>query len=99
MANNGQAEEAIQFYYRALDLNPAYIRARYREPFPRSWWSRVLIQHNSCVVGLTLAYLVSIFGWVFLVPYEAVLLNLFYSDMRRRSHIFSMRWFCKIVMV
>ncbi|KAG2153762.1 uncharacterized protein EDB93DRAFT_213618 [Suillus bovinus] len=29
MANNGQAEEAIQFYYRALDLNPAYIRARF----------------------------------------------------------------------
>jgi len=36
MANNGQAEEAIQFYYRALDLNPAYIRARYRKHFPRS---------------------------------------------------------------
>ncbi|KAG1865776.1 hypothetical protein DFJ58DRAFT_770165 [Suillus subalutaceus] len=29
MANNGQAEEALQFYYRALDLNPAYIRARF----------------------------------------------------------------------
>ncbi|KAH7911999.1 hypothetical protein BJ138DRAFT_851603 [Hygrophoropsis aurantiaca] len=29
MANNGQAEEALQYYYRALDLNPAYIRARY----------------------------------------------------------------------
>ncbi|OJA18614.1 hypothetical protein AZE42_01769 [Rhizopogon vesiculosus] len=29
MANNGQAEEAIQFYHRALDLNPAYIRARF----------------------------------------------------------------------
>ncbi|KIJ67979.1 hypothetical protein HYDPIDRAFT_83728 [Hydnomerulius pinastri MD-312] len=29
MANNGQAEEALQYYYRALDLNPAYIRARF----------------------------------------------------------------------
>jgi len=29
MANNGQAEEALQYYYRALELNPAYIRARF----------------------------------------------------------------------
>ncbi|KAF5393239.1 hypothetical protein D9757_000747 [Collybiopsis confluens] len=28
MANSGQAAEALQYYYRALDLNPAYIRAR-----------------------------------------------------------------------
>jgi len=29
MANSGHAEEALEFYYRALDLNPVYIRARY----------------------------------------------------------------------
>jgi len=29
MANSGRAEEALEFYYRALDLNPVYIRARY----------------------------------------------------------------------
>lgn len=28
MANSGQAEEAVQYYYRALELNPGYIRAR-----------------------------------------------------------------------
>jgi len=29
MANSGRAEEALQFYYRALELNPGYIRARF----------------------------------------------------------------------
>ncbi|EPQ57698.1 hypothetical protein GLOTRDRAFT_16305, partial [Gloeophyllum trabeum ATCC 11539] len=29
LANNGRPEEALQFYYRALELNPAYIRARF----------------------------------------------------------------------
>ncbi|TDL25903.1 TPR-like protein [Rickenella mellea] len=29
LANSGSAEEALQFYYRALELNPAYIRARF----------------------------------------------------------------------
>jgi len=29
MANSGQAEEALQYYYRALQLNPGYIRARF----------------------------------------------------------------------
>jgi len=29
LANSGKAEEALQFYYGALSLNPAYIRARY----------------------------------------------------------------------
>ncbi|KAJ8469165.1 hypothetical protein ONZ45_g16981 [Pleurotus djamor] len=29
MANSGHAEEALQYYYRALELNPVYIRARY----------------------------------------------------------------------
>jgi peroxin-5 len=29
MANHGQAEEALQYYHRALELNPAYIRARF----------------------------------------------------------------------
>lgn len=28
MANSGRAEEALEYYYRALDLNPAYVRAR-----------------------------------------------------------------------
>jgi peroxin-5 len=28
MANKGRAEEALPYYYRALELNPAYIRAR-----------------------------------------------------------------------
>lgn len=28
MANSGRAEEALDYYYRALELNPAYIRAR-----------------------------------------------------------------------
>lgn len=28
LANSGSAEEALQYYYRALELNPAYIRAR-----------------------------------------------------------------------
>lgn len=28
MANSGRAEEALEYYYRALELNPAYIRAR-----------------------------------------------------------------------
>jgi peroxin-5 len=30
MANSGRADEALQYYYRALELNPAYIRARSR---------------------------------------------------------------------
>lgn len=29
MANSGRAEEALQYYYRALELNPGYIRARF----------------------------------------------------------------------
>ncbi|KAF8639560.1 hypothetical protein AX17_001462 [Amanita inopinata Kibby_2008] len=29
MANNGRAGEALQYYYRALELNPGYIRARF----------------------------------------------------------------------
>jgi len=29
MANSGRADEALQYYYRALELNPAYIRARF----------------------------------------------------------------------
>ncbi|KAJ7859731.1 hypothetical protein B0H13DRAFT_2356024 [Mycena leptocephala] len=29
MANSGRAEEALQYYYRALELNPVYIRARF----------------------------------------------------------------------
>ncbi|KAF7979849.1 hypothetical protein HWV62_40599 [Athelia sp. TMB] len=29
LANSGKAEDALQFYYGALALNPAYIRARY----------------------------------------------------------------------
>ncbi|KAF8628859.1 hypothetical protein AX15_003652 [Amanita polypyramis BW_CC] len=29
MANSGHAEEALQYYYKALELNPGYIRARY----------------------------------------------------------------------
>ncbi|PCH43796.1 TPR-like protein [Wolfiporia cocos MD-104 SS10] len=29
MANSGQPEQALQYYYRALELNPGYIRARY----------------------------------------------------------------------
>jgi peroxin-5 len=29
MANSGHADEALQYYYRALELNPAYIRARF----------------------------------------------------------------------
>ncbi|KAF8839469.1 TPR-like protein [Paxillus ammoniavirescens] len=29
MANKGRAEEALPYYYRALELNPAYIRARF----------------------------------------------------------------------
>ncbi|KAH0827397.1 hypothetical protein J3R83DRAFT_4052 [Lanmaoa asiatica] len=29
MANNGQAADALEYYFRALDLNPAYIRARF----------------------------------------------------------------------
>ncbi len=29
MANSGSAEEALQYYYRALELNPVYIRARF----------------------------------------------------------------------
>lgn len=28
MANNGQAADALGYYLKALDLNPAYIRAR-----------------------------------------------------------------------
>ncbi|KAF8348320.1 hypothetical protein F5887DRAFT_953120 [Amanita rubescens] len=29
MANSGHAEEALRYYYRALELNPGYIRARF----------------------------------------------------------------------
>jgi len=29
MANSGQADQALEYYYRALALNPAYIRARF----------------------------------------------------------------------
>ncbi|KIL65954.1 hypothetical protein M378DRAFT_76152 [Amanita muscaria Koide BX008] len=29
MANSGRAEEALEYYYKALELNPGYIRARY----------------------------------------------------------------------
>lgn len=29
MANSGKPQEAIEYYYRALQLNPAYIRARF----------------------------------------------------------------------
>ncbi|KAF8973114.1 hypothetical protein BDZ97DRAFT_1779464 [Flammula alnicola] len=29
MANSGRAEEALNYYYRALELNPGYIRARF----------------------------------------------------------------------
>lgn len=33
MANSGKAEEALDYYYRALELNPGYIRARYAPVF------------------------------------------------------------------
>lgn len=29
LANSGRADDALQYYYRALELNPAYIRARF----------------------------------------------------------------------
>lgn len=29
LANSGRPEEALQYYYRAIELNPAYIRARF----------------------------------------------------------------------
>ncbi|KAI0695451.1 hypothetical protein BC835DRAFT_1306007 [Cytidiella melzeri] len=29
LANNGQASDALQYYYKALELNPSYIRARF----------------------------------------------------------------------
>ncbi|KAF9051151.1 TPR-like protein [Hymenopellis radicata] len=29
MANNGHAEEALDYYYRALEMNPSYVRARF----------------------------------------------------------------------
>jgi len=29
ISNSGRADEALQYYYRALELNPAYIRARF----------------------------------------------------------------------
>lgn len=29
LANNGRAQEALDYYYRALELNPSYIRARF----------------------------------------------------------------------
>ncbi|KAF8919851.1 hypothetical protein CPB85DRAFT_1275653 [Mucidula mucida] len=29
MANNGHAEEALNYYYRALEMNPSYVRARF----------------------------------------------------------------------
>lgn len=29
MANSGHAGDALQYYYRALELNPGYIRARF----------------------------------------------------------------------
>ncbi|KAG7446285.1 TPR-like protein [Guyanagaster necrorhizus] len=29
MANSGHAEDALQYYYRALEMNPTYIRARF----------------------------------------------------------------------
>jgi peroxin-5 len=29
LANGGRAEEALPYYYRALEINPAYIRARF----------------------------------------------------------------------
>jgi hypothetical protein len=28
MANSGHPEDAVEYYYRALELNPGYIRAR-----------------------------------------------------------------------
>jgi peroxin-5 len=28
LANGGRADEALPYYYRALEINPAYIRAR-----------------------------------------------------------------------
>jgi tetratricopeptide (TPR) repeat protein len=32
LANGGRAEEALSYYYRALEINPAYIRARCDTP-------------------------------------------------------------------
>jgi len=29
VANSGRPEEALHYYYKALELNPGYIRARY----------------------------------------------------------------------
>lgn len=29
MANSGHAGEALEYYFKALELNPGYIRARY----------------------------------------------------------------------
>ena len=28
LANGGRADEALSYYYRALEINPSYIRAR-----------------------------------------------------------------------
>jgi len=56
MANSGRAEAALDYYYRALELNPGYIRARY--VFFSCFEFKTLIQY----AGLTWEFRVSIFG-------------------------------------
>lgn len=54
MANSGGAENALEYYYRALELNPGYIRAR---------WVEILHMHFTPSItrlDLTLVYPVSI---------------------------------------
>ena len=37
LANGGRADEALSYYYKALEINPSYIRAR---------WDTVLVQNQ-----------------------------------------------------
>ena len=68
LANSGRADEALWYYYRALELNPSYIRARCVDPGPVTYMTdrtatsfnlgiscinmKVMVSEHTFIVGL-----------------------------------------------
>jgi peroxin-5 len=86
MANSGRAEEAVQYYLRALELNPAYIRARsvdYFQLLQRShlflkvqpWY--ILHQPQSTRVFLHSSFKLLTSRWLFAQRYEEAAHHIF----------------------
>jgi len=97
MANNGRAEEALAYYYRALELNPGYIRGRY----VLLYVSRKHFNDAQRAADTILAYPVLIYMYVPATPCIVNLLTIIgpCSVTKKQPHTFSTLWSFKIAKV